>query len=351
VIPITVTLGEGNTPLVRSRRIGPERGCEGLWFKLESSNPSGSYKDRFIAAEVTALLERGARACVATSSGNTGSALAAYCARYGLRCLILVNHDAPAGKLMQMQAHGGLVIRITNFVSDPQVTEQVFDSLRKFSENRQVPLVVSAYRYCPRGMKGVEEIAIELRRNREGRIIDHVFVPVGGGGLFSAVVQGFQRDGIPTPNVHAVQPARCSTVVASFLHGDYEIRPVVSATRISGLSVPSDIDASLALRRLRECGGTGLEVEDEDVFEAQRMLMTQEGIYCEPAAAAALAGWLQARERGIVDDSATCVCLVTGHGFKDPASAESAAQIHPCVSVQPADLDRELPGLLESSRC
>ncbi len=109
------TLGEGSTPLVRSRRIGPERGAEGLWFKLESSNPSGSYKDRFVAAEVTALLERGTRACVATSSGNTGAALAAYGARYGLRCLILVNHDAPSGKLTQMQAHGAQVIRIQDF--------------------------------------------------------------------------------------------------------------------------------------------------------------------------------------------------------------------------------------------
>jgi threonine synthase len=343
------TLGEGNTPLVRSQRIGPQRGAEGLWFKLESANPSGSYKDRFIAAEVTALLERRVCACVATSSGNTGAALAAYGARYGLRCLILVNHDAPAGKLTQMQAHGAQVIRIHDFVSDPAVTGRVFDSLRKFSEERRVALVVSAFRYCTRGMKGVEEISIELRRQQDGRVIDHVFVPVGGGGLFSAVVQGFQRSGLPVPRVHAAQPAGCSTMVASFLRGDAEIRPVVSATRISGLSVPSDIDASLALRRLRECGGTGFEVDDEEVFEAQRLLMTKEGIYCEPAGAAAVAGWLQARDRGIVSDSATSICLVTGHGFKDPVSTESAAQSHPSVSVRAADLDRELPTLLENS--
>ncbi len=216
-------------------------------------------------------------------------------------------------------------------------------------EQRGVALVVSAFRYCrPRGMESVEEISVELRRQQEGRVIDDVFVPVGGGGLYSAVVHGFEQSGLPMPKVHAAQPAGCSTVVASFLRGDDKIQPVVSRTRISGLSVPADIDASLALRRLRECGGTGFEVNDEEVFEAQRLLMTQEGIYCEPAAAAALAAWLQARERGIVSDSATCICLVTGHGFKDPASAESAAQKHPSVSVQPADLDRELPALLDS---
>src|SRR4051794_12685497 len=106
-----VTLGEGNTPLVESVRIGPERGAAGLRFKLENCNPSGSYKDRFIAAALEHMLESGARACLATSSGNTGSALAAYCARYQVRCFIAVNHDAPAGKLSQMQAHGATVLR------------------------------------------------------------------------------------------------------------------------------------------------------------------------------------------------------------------------------------------------
>ena len=156
------TMGEGKTPLIPSHRIGPECGWPDLFFKLESCNPSGSYKDRFIANEVTAMLRRGASGCVATSSGNTGSSLAAYCARYGLRCLILVNHDAPAGKLAQMQAHGALVVRIAEFVNDPAVTERVFESLRRFSERQNVPLVVSAYRYCPEGMSGVHDIACEL---------------------------------------------------------------------------------------------------------------------------------------------------------------------------------------------
>jgi threonine synthase len=346
-----VTLGEGDTPVVRSVRVGPDRGAEGLWFKLESCNPSGSYKDRFIAAEIGALLARGARACVATSSGNTGAALAAFCARYRLRCLVLVNHATPGGKLVQMQAHGAQLLKIDGFVTDPDVTDRVFRTLRVFSEKRQVPLVVSAFRFCPAGMAGVESISVELLQQMDGQTIDHVFVPVGGGGLFSAVVQGFQKRGGQQPKIHAVQPARCSTVVASFLRGDNEIRPVVSTTLISGLSVPSDIDASLALCLLREQGGTGFEVEDEDIYEAQRLLLTQEGIYCEPAGAAALAGWLQARARGIVDKRATCVCLVTGHGFKDPLSAEAAAQRHPPVSILPDELDQTMARLLELSEC
>ena len=184
-----VTLGEGNTPLVPSVRIGPRYGSVRLLFKLENCNPSGSYKDRFIAAALEHILKTGARACVATSSGNTGSALAAYSARYGVRSFILVNEDAPAGKLVQMQAHGATVIRIPAFVTDPRVTECVFAKLRSLSETRNVPLIVSAYRYCPEGMQGVESIAAELAASVPD--LRHVFVPVGGGGLYSAVVRGF----------------------------------------------------------------------------------------------------------------------------------------------------------------
>jgi len=150
-------MGEGHTPLLSSVRIGPKTGHSQLLFKLESCNPSGSYKDRFIAAEVSELLRQGHTACVATSSGNTGSSLAACCARYGLKCLILVNEAVPAGKLAQMQAHGAQVIRIPQFITDPVVTEDVFAQLRTFSSRHATPLVVSAYRYCPVGMAACED--------------------------------------------------------------------------------------------------------------------------------------------------------------------------------------------------
>src|SRR5205085_1388946 len=140
-----------------------------------------------------------------------------------------------------------------------------------------------------------ESISTELARAEAG--IEHVFVPVGGGGLYSAVARGFQAAGLAT-KVHAIQPAGCSTVVASFVRGDDEIRPVLSTTRVSGLSVPFDIDAGLALGHLRACGGRGFAVSDEAVFAAQVMMLEQEGIYCEPGGATALAGWLEALEKG-----------------------------------------------------
>ena len=157
---MTITMGEGNTPLIPSSRTAS------LFFKLESCNPSGSYKDRFVAAELTEVLKRGALSCVATSSGNTGSSLAAYCARYGMPCVILVNQDAPEGKLAQMRAHGAIVMRIPMFVSSPKITEVVFSQLREFADTSTAALVVSAFRYCPVGMRGVQGISREIAAHR-----------------------------------------------------------------------------------------------------------------------------------------------------------------------------------------
>ncbi len=338
-----VSLGEGGTPLVPSVQIAPR----GLFLKLENCNPSGSYKDRFVAAEVACVRSAGARACLATSSGNTGSALAACCARYGLRCAILVNQDAPAGKLVQMQAHGARILRIPQFAVSPEITQSILAVLETFAAARHVPLVVSAYRYCPVGMAGVESIAAELARQLPG--VAHVFVPVGGGGLFSAVCRGFQKAGGRIPAVHAVQPEGCLTVVASYQRGESEIRSVSSTTRISGLSVPYDIDAGLALGLLRACGGRGFAVSDAAVYQAQRLLFEREGVYCEPAGATALAGYLQALETGAVPPDEPAVCLVTGHGFKDPDSAAQAAARNPTALVESSAVETALAAFLEGA--
>jgi threonine synthase len=331
------SLGEGNTPLVPSVFAGPSLGLSRLYFKLENCNPSGSYKDRFIAAEVGRMLGAGARACVATSSGNTGSALAAYCARYGIRCAIVVNDTAPAGKLEQMRAHGATVFRVPEFVTSAEVTRQVLDTLGELARRHKLPLVVSAYRHCPEGMAGVESIARELV-HQTPQPPDHVFVPVGGGGLCAAVCRGFQSIPGNRTRVHAVQPEGCRTVVAALERGDSEIRPLTSTTAISGLSVPFDIDAGLALHCLREREGTGLSVTDEEVYEAQRLLLGKEGIYAEPAGATALAGLMRAVRNGGPAGDECVVCLVTGHGFKDPASVREIASRSPAPLVEAGGL-------------
>jgi threonine synthase len=335
------TLGEGNTPLIESVQIGRVFGLKSLFFKLESCNPSGSYKDRFIAGEISRLLRVGATACVATSSGNTGSALAAYSARYGLKCAIVVNEHVPAGKLEQMQAHRAQVFRVPGFTVSPSITRNVYSCLSLISKQYGMPLVVSAYAFNPEGMSEVETIASEITR-QISTAVDHVFVPVGGGGLFTAVCRGFLPHPLPRPRIHAVQPSGCSTVVSAFERGDNDIRPVESTTRISGLSVPFDIDASIALEHLRQSGGRGFAVEDAEVFQAQYELLSREGIFCEPAGAASLAGLIRGLRHGVVSRDQNVVCLVTGHGFKDPDSVRQAGTPYPPVWVEAGQLKEKL---------
>jgi threonine synthase len=146
------------------------------------------------------------------------------------------------------------------------------------------------------------------------------------------VVQGF--DG--KVRVHAVQPSGCATVVDAWNRRQHAATAVASTTAISGLSVPTDIDATLALTRLYECGGRGIAVSDAEVFDAQRAMLSTEGIYCEPAGATAFAGYRRAKADGWIGEGETAVCLVTGHGFKDPASIEKAAATHESPLIESA---------------
>jgi len=306
-----------------------------LWFKLEMCQPTGSYKDRFVAREMERVVASGARLVLATSSGNTGAALAAYSARAGIRCVIVAAPEAPEGKVAQMRAHGACVVRVPGFTTDAAVTETVLAALRRCSEERSVPLVVSAFRYCPYGMEGVEGIAEELAELQPR----HVFVPVGGGGLYAAVARGFRRLGLTGVRVHAVQPEGCGTVVDAWADGKKTAAAASGITRVSGLSVPVDIDATLALEWLYETGGVGIAVADEEVMAAQRRLLGEEGVYCEPAGAAATAGWLRAVGEGLVDPEERSVCLVTGQGGKDPESIAAAAELVTSPSVAAADME------------
>jgi threonine synthase len=333
-------MGEGHTPLVESASIGPRLGIR-LTFKLEMCNPTGSYKDRFVAAQISELLQHDVRACVATSSGNTGASLAAYCTRYGITCAVFVNESAPSGKLQQMQAHGARVFRVRDFITLPQVTENVYRRLQHMSEEQGIPIIVSAYRYCPEGMRSVQSIATEIDVQNEYRI-DDVFVPVGGGGLFTAICRGFAGAIKSRPRVHAVQPEGCATVVSAYSEQRDEILPVTSTTRISGLAVPFDIDASIALSELRRNRGRGIGISDAEALAAQKIMLWEEGIWAEPAGAAALAGCLRAHRDGAIATGSNVVCLVTGHGFKDPESHSEAARENAIELISETDIESSL---------
>lgn len=317
-----VTMGEGNTPLIRARRLGLEYGLRNLYFKLETTNPSGSYKDRFAAAAVSHLLGQGAKICLATSSGNTGSALAAYCARTGIPCFVVVVDGTPQAKLEQMQLYGAHTLMVKGFGLDAAITTQVFEDLHAISEDFNTKVQISAYACSPEGMSGVETIGLEIAEQLPVEFC-HVFSPSGGGGLTLAVGRGLQgwekhHPKYILPRLHCVQPKGNATIAGPLHEGKAKATAISrSTTKVSGLQVPGVLDGDHTLAICKGSGGDGFLVEDDMVFYLQSQLAMLEGIYCEPAGAVALAGAIQATREGAVGSNEKIICLVTGHGFKD----------------------------------
>lgn len=322
-----ISLGEGNTPLVHSQRIGPSLGLTQLYFKLESTNPTGSYKDRYAAMAVSDMRRRKISLSLGTSSGNAGAAMAAYCAAANMRCHIAIVETTPAGKRGQMQAYGARLFSVRGFGRSAQISMQVIDYLKRACETGDAALQISAFSYAPQSMTGVQTISYELAEQMPDGI-DHVFCPVAGGGLFLAVARGFQglRDHgriDQVPALHCVQPDGNDTVVTALCDGDTAARQVNDCTTtISGLQVPQVLDGNEVVTSCRDSGGSGYLVSDELVYDTQKRLAREEGIFCEPAAAAALAGVLAAHNLHPIIHDARIVCLITGSGFKDIPSIE-----------------------------
>lgn len=313
------TLGEGNTALIKSKNIGPAWGLKELFFKLESLNPTGSYKDRFAQRVVSSLIANDINICLATSSGNTGSALAAYCAAGGIKCHIITTDGAPAAKLIQMQLYAAKLWTVAGFGKDQSVTAAVFSNLQKFCSERKMPLPISAYCHHPAGMKGVETIYHEVV-NQLKTFPAHIFVPAGGGGLALALTRAAiaaDTSDLST-SVHVVQPEGNNSIAGPLAQGLDRAKPVAnSTTLISGLQVPSILDGDELIKKSRETGGTGWLVSDRQIMLMQQRLANEEGIFCEPAAACSLAGIAQACEKGLLKPEDKIICLITGAGFKD----------------------------------
>jgi threonine synthase len=318
-----VDLGQGFTPLVRSRAIGPQAGIADLRFKLEGLNPSGSYKDRFAGLAIGLARAAGARMVVATSSGNTGAALAAFAAAAGMGCSLYVSENAPQGKLDQMLAYGADVFRVDRFTIDAAESALISAMLEAETRARGLELFITAYAISPVPMEGIKTIAYEL--HEQAGAISDVFLPVGGGGLHVACARGFAdllADGAlkRSPRMHVVQPTGNDTVATPLQQGHPTARVVTTSTTISGLGVGYVLDGTVAIQHARTTGGQGWLIDEDETRAVQRRLAVEEGILVEPAGAVAVAGALMAARQGTLNAAATVVCTLTGHGFKDPAT-------------------------------
>ena len=312
----SVSLGEGSTPLVRSRSIGDAVGCKNLYFKLEGCNPTGSFKDRGMVMAIAKALEAGRTRIICASTGNTSASAAAYGARYQLETLVLVPAGEIAlGKLAQAMAYGARILAVNGSF------DQALSAVRGIVELMDIELVNSVNPYRIQGQKtGAFEIVDEL-----GEAPDFLCIPVGNAGNITAYWKGFteyQSKGRAEspPRMMGFQAAGAAPIVL----GEPVASPETLATAIR-IGNPASWEQAEAARD--ESKGMIDMVDDNEIVDAYLRLAREEGIFCEPASAASVAGLLKLPELGVDVSGKTIVCILTGNGLKDPGTAEKRALV------------------------
>lgn len=333
--PGLASLGEGGTPLVRAPRIAARLGVGELFFKLEGANPTGSYKDRYVAATLAAVLPFGVDRVVVSSTGNLGVSVAAYAAAAGIPCLFLAAAGLPRAALVQAQAHGALVA-----MTDAQRRNVLFEhaALERgwFPVGLRMPRRVSN----PFGVEGYRAIATEVVAAL-GRAPDAMLFPCArGNGLFGAW-RGFSAMPGPRPRMVACQPADANSIEASLRAGvDMPLELPPSAS-IAFSTRESQADP-MALRAIRESGGAAASVDDEAILAAQAEL-ARSGIFVEHSCALPLACLPGLLARGALRRDETIVCVLTASGVRWADQMPEFPAV-PEIAPEPAALDAFLAG-------
>ncbi|EJL21285.1 threonine synthase [Brevibacillus sp. BC25] len=310
-LPITektplVSLHEGNTPLIHASNLSKQLGVE-LYVKYEGLNPTGSFKDRGMVMAVAKAVEEGSNTIMCASTGNTSAAAAAYAARSGLRCIVLIpNGNIALGKLAQAIAYGAEVIAIDgNF-------DEALDIVREITAKEPITLVNSVNPYRIEGQKTAAFEVCDALTDAP----DILAIPVGNAGNITAYWKGFEeyfaaKKSSRLPKMYGFQAAGAAPLV----HGEPVANPETIATAIR-IGNPASKDG--ALNAISKSSGLVDSVTDEEILHAYHLLAKSEGVFCEPASAASLAGIIKLHEAGRLQPGSQIVCVLTGNGLKDP---------------------------------
>ncbi|MCX7770353.1 MAG: threonine synthase [Proteobacteria bacterium] len=314
-----VTLNEGNTPLIPSKYIGSNLSPSiKLYFKYEGLNPTGSFKDRGMTYAISKAVENGSKAVICASTGNTSASAAAYSARAGIKCIVLIPEGKIAlGKLSQAMIHGAVVIQILGNFDD------ALNIVREISEKYPITLVNSLNPHRIEGQKtGAFEVCDVL-----GHAPDYHCLPVGNAGNITAYWKGYKEYHScgkvkNLPKMLGFQASGSAPIVLG--HPIRNPETVATAIRIGN---PASWEQAVKARD--ESGGLIDMVTDDEILEAYRLLASKEGIFCEPASSASVAGILKLSQQGFFKGGEEVVCTLTGHGLKDPdlAIKQSASPI------------------------
>jgi len=322
-----VTLLEGNTPLLDAPRLAARAGVARVWLKVEGANPTGSFKDRGMTVAVSTAAERGAKAVICASTGNTSASAAAYAARAGLLCAVVLPAGQIAlGKLAQALIHGAKVVPVRG------TFDEALTLVRQLGERSGVEVVNSIN---PARIEGQKTAAFEIVDALGDAPTAHC-IPVGNAGNITAYWRGYQEDasaGRATrrPRMLGWQAAGAAPIVA----GEPVLHPETLATAIQ-IGNPASWQGAVAARD--ESGGHIGAVTDQAILDAYRLLAATVGVFVEPASAASVAGLLRAAADGLVTPSDEVVCTLTGHGLKDPQRAMAEVDLGAPLDVDPAQV-------------
>ena len=336
LLPVTdktpiFSLGEGDTPLVRSKHIEKQIGCGELYFKLEGCNPTGSFKDRGMVVAIAKALEEGSKAVMCASTGNTSASAAAYAASMGLEAIIIIPEGKIAlGKLAQAIAHGAKIVTIDgNF-------DQALNIVRRLTQKHPVTLVNSLN---PHRIEGQKTAAFEIV-DELGDAPDYLFIPVGNAGNITAYWKGFVEyyqvgRARRKPKMMGFQAEGAAPIV----RGHIVDKPETVATAIR-IGNPASWQKAVTARD--ESGGVIDMVTDNEILTAQKLMATGEGIFGEPASAASVAGLLKISSRGIDLSDKKLVCVITGTGLKDADIAIKKAEPFLQLPANISDVEKAL---------
>ena len=332
-----VSLEEGGTPFVKCDKLGSELGID-LFVKVEGSNPTGSFKDRGMSVGITKAMELGVSTVGCASTGNTSASLAAYAARAGLRCVVLLPSGKVAlGKLAQAMFHGAEVLSIKgNF-------DEALEAVTALALEGQLYLLNSVN---PFRLEGQKSIGFEIVDDLGWQSPDRIILPVGNAGNISAIWKGiseFYEAGFieDRPMMTGIQAEGACPIVNAVRKGKTEIEAVENPETVAtAIRIGAPVSSLKALRAIYDSNGHAETVTDEEILSAQKLLARKEGIGVEPASAASIAGLMKLVDQGVVDKGEQVVCIVTGHLLKDPNTAIDAC-------VEPLEVEADINKLAE----
>ena len=331
-----ISLGEGNTPLIRLHNIPNHLGKDvDIYVKYEGLNPTGSFKDRGMTMAVTKAVEEGSKAIICASTGNTSAAAAAYAARAGITAFVLIPDGKIAlGKLAQAMMHGAVVIQIKgNFDAGMQLVKDVGD---------QAPVTI-VNSINPFRLQGQKTAAFEIVEEL-GAAPDFHCIPVGNAGNITAHWMGYSEyheNGIVNSRPRMVGYQAAGS--APFMRGKMVDDPETVATAIR-IGHPQSWDKAWKVQK--ESDGWFDECTDDEILAAQKLLAEKEGVFCEPASATSLAGAIKDIHSGKIPEGSKIVCTLTGHGLKDPDTAIKQST-RPLITIE-ANLDQVKKAILDN---